>query len=156
MIRAPIAITQANSRIATITSGDATAYTDAKASRSGKYVYKIVAKAPVGTSKLSKQAATYQLARRTISSVDSKASGSATVRWNGDACSGGYELQYSVKSDFSGARTLRISGSSRTDRTIGKLRKGVRYYFRIRSVKTVSGKKYCSAWSKARAVKVRK
>ena len=143
-------------RIATITSGAATAYTDAKASRSGKYVYKIVAKAPVGTSELSKQAATYQLARRTISSVDSKASGSATVRWNGDACSGGYELQYSVKSDFSGARTLRISGSSRTDRTIGKLRKGVRYYFRIRSVKTVSGKKYCSAWSKARAVKVRK
>lgn len=143
-------------KIATISYGTTTAYTDAKASKSGKYVYKIVAKAPVGTSKLSKQATTCQLARRTISSVDSKASGSATVRWNSDTYSGGYELQYSVKSDFSDARTVRISGSSRTDRTIGKLRKGARYYFRIRSVKTVSGEKYYSAWSKARAVTVRK
>jgi len=143
-------------KMATISNGTTTAYTDAKASKSGKYVYKIVAKAPVGTSKLSKQATTYQLARRTISSVDSKASGSATVKWNSDAYSGGYELQYSVKSDFSDARIIRISGGSRTDRTIGKLRKGARYYFRIRSVKTVSGKKYYSAWSKARAVTVRK
>ena len=68
----------------------------------------------------------------------------------------GYELQYSLKKNFkSGNKTVNIKKNSTVKTTVKKLKSKKTYYARIRTYKTVSGKKYYSSWSKAKAVKVK-
>lgn len=67
----------------------------------------------------------------------------------------GYQIQYSTSSKFSKPTTITISKNSTTTTTIKKLSKGKKYYFRIRTYNTVSGKKYYSSWSKALSAKAK-
>ena len=53
------------------------------------------------------------------------------------------------------AKKAAIKRSRTTGKTIGKLKSGKRYYFRIRTYKTVSGKKYYSNWSGKKNVRAR-
>ena len=68
----------------------------------------------------------------------------------------GYQLQYSLSSKFKKAKTVTVKGPKKLYRTVKKLKGGKRYYVRVRTYKTVSGKKYVSAWSKKRAVKTKR
>ena len=71
----------------------------------------------------------------------------ATVKWKVIQNAEGYQIQYGLKKSeaakmdppkkFTGAKA-----------TIKKLKKGKKYYFRIRTYKTVNGKTEYSAWSK--------
>ena len=66
-------------------------------------------------------------------------------------------MQYSLSKTFaSGNKTLTIKKVGTLSRVIGSLTKGKTYYVRIRTYKTVSGKKYYSAWSVKKAVKITK
>ena len=145
-------------KIKTITSGATVVYSDTKANTNGsKYTYKVVAKASTGTSTLSKSLVTYRIARPAISSLTSGAAGKLTVKWGKNAKASGYHVQYCLKKDFSsGYKTVTITKNTTVSRTIGSLTKGKKYYVRVRSFKTVSGKKYFSAWSAAKAVTVKK
>ena len=68
----------------------------------------------------------------------------------------GYEIQYSLKSNFSAAKSAIISSNKTTEKTFTKLITGKKYYVRVRTYKTVSGKKYYSEWNKyGKAVKVK-
>ena len=49
----------------------------------------------------------------------------------------------------------RIKKNKTTSKQIKGLKKGKKYYVRIRSFKTVSGKKYYSAWGAKKAVTIK-
>lgn len=91
----------------------------------------------------------------TLSKVKSSARGKLTASWKRVSGVSGYQIQYSLKSNFSGVKSV-TAGSSASSKTISKLAKGKVYYVRVRSYKKVSGKKYYSAWSKAKKVTVKK
>ena len=79
-----------------------------------------------------------------------------TVSWKKQAKKiTGYQIQYSLKSNFKSAKTVTVKGPKKTSKVIKKLKKGKKYYVRIRTYKTVGGKKYYSSWSKMKRVNVR-
>ncbi|MBE5870809.1 MAG: hypothetical protein E7294_06085 [Lachnospiraceae bacterium] len=82
-----------------------------------------------------------------------KAERAFEAKWKKVTDIDGYELQYSLKKSFKSARTKRIS-SKKTAYWVKKLKKGKKYYVRIRAYKTVNGKKIRSEWSKIRTVKI--
>ena len=71
-----------------------------------------------------------------------------TVIWEKGSGIDGYEIEYSLKSSFAGAKTVNVK-VGKTSCDIKKLKAKKKYYVRIRTWKKVSGEKYYSAWSKA-------
>lgn len=65
----------------------------------------------------------------------------------------GYQIQYSTNKRFSGKTTKTIQKNSNTSAIIKNLKARKSYYVRIRTYKTVSGKKYYSSWSTVKTVK---
>jgi len=61
----------------------------------------------------------------------------------------GYEIQYSTSKKFSKSTTkiLTVSSNKKTTATLKGLKSKKKYYVRVRTYKTSSGKKYYSAWS---------
>ena len=79
-----------------------------------------------------------------------------TVTWNKAGDVTGYEIQYSTKKDFSkGKKTVRVTDRKASSTTVRNMKTGKTYYFRIRVWKKAGGKKYFSAWSKVKKVKIR-
>jgi len=92
----------------------------------------------------------------TLSSVKSTKSKKITVKWKKATCTG-YQVQYSTSSKFKkGNKTVAVSKSKTTSKTISKLKGKKKYYVRVRAYKTVDGKKYYGSWSKVKSVKVKK
>lgn len=91
-----------------------------------------------------------------VSSLSTK-SKAVTVKWKKVKCSS-YQIQYSTSSSMKGAKTVKVSASS-ASKKISKLKKGKKYYFRIRAVKTrTSGGKsynYYTSWSSKKSIKVK-
>ncbi|MGN0529234.1 MAG: fibronectin type III domain-containing protein, partial [Eubacterium sp.] len=68
----------------------------------------------------------------------------------------GYQIQYSTSSSFkSGVKTVNINKSSTVSKTVKGLKSKKKYYVRIRTYKTISGKKVYSAWSAKKSVTVK-
>ena len=67
----------------------------------------------------------------------------------------GYQIQYGLKKNFKGAKSLKIKSVKKTGTTIKKLKRGKVYYVRIRTFKSVGKKVYVSGWSKIKKVKVK-
>ena len=67
----------------------------------------------------------------------------------------GYEIQYGLRKNFSGAKTIRVRGASKGSRIIKNLRAGRYYYVRVRAYKRVDDTFYRGAWSKTVKVKIR-
>ena len=91
-----------------------------------------------------------------VSSLSTKAK-AVTVKWKKVKCSS-YQIQYSTSSSMKGAKTISVSPSS-TSKKISKLKKGKKYYFRIRAVKkSTSGSKsynYYTNWSSKKSITVK-
>ena len=88
----------------------------------------------------------------TISKVTAKKKG-FTVKWKKQKTqTSGYEIQYSTNKKFKTKKTKSNIKVSAAPKTISKLKAKKKYYVRIRTYKTVGGKKYYSAWSKAKTV----
>ena len=146
-----------NKKIKTITSGSTKTFTDTAANTNGsKYTYKIYAKASTGTSTLYKSVIMYKLTRPSVKSLSNSAAKKITVKWAKNAKAKGYQIQYGLKSNFSGAKTAKVTSYKTVSKVIGSLTKGKTYYVRIRTYKTVSGKTYYSAWSASKKVKISK
>ena len=90
-----------------------------------------------------------------LSSVTSPSAGKMTVKWKKNAVGTGYQIQYSTSSKFTNPKYTTVNKNTTLSKTIGSLTKGKKYYVRIRTYKTVSGKKYYSAWSAAKSVTVK-
>ena len=69
----------------------------------------------------------------------------------------GYLIQYSTSKTFTKktTKTVTVNKNKTTKKTINKLKSKKKYYVRVRTYKTVNGKKYYSSWSKAKSVKTK-
>lgn len=65
----------------------------------------------------------------------------------------GYQVQYSLKSNFKGSKTKTFKGTSYT---VKKLKGKKKYYVRVRSYKKSGSKTLYSAWSGKKSVKTKK
>lgn len=65
----------------------------------------------------------------------------------------GYQIQYSTRKDFKGAKYV---NTRKTSKYLTKLAKNKKYYVRVRTYKTVDGKLYYSSWSGAKTVTIKK
>ena len=82
--------------------------------------------------------------------------GKLTASWKKSAGSvGGYQLQYGLKKNFSGAKKATVSKAATVKKALKNLKKGKVYYVRIRAWKKVKGTTYWSAWSGAKKAKVK-
>ena len=74
-----------------------------------------------------------------------------TVKWKKQATqTTGYEIAYSTSSKFSKKNTkiVSVEKNNMTSKSLNKLKAKKKYYLKIRTYKTVKGKKYYSHWSK--------
>lgn len=81
------------------------------------------------------------------------------IRWKKQPKSTtGYQVQVSASKKFTkkGTVTKTVKKKSVTKLTVRGLKPGKTYYVRVRTYKTVKGKRYCSGWSKMKFVKSRK
>ena len=79
-----------------------------------------------------------------------------TVKWKKGSGITGYQIQLALNSKFtSGKKTVTITKSGTVSKKITKLKAKKKYYVRVRTYKTVSGKKYYSTWSKYKYTKTK-
>ncbi len=80
-----------------------------------------------------------------------------TANWKTVAAVTGYEVQASTSSKFTSKTTKKVTlKSAKTKKTtIKKLKKGKKYYVKVRAYKTVDGKKIYGAWSAVKSVKIK-
>ncbi|MBR1416299.1 MAG: SH3 domain-containing protein [Bacilli bacterium] len=67
----------------------------------------------------------------------------------------GYQIEYSLYSDFSKSKKVLITKNKSTAKTISNLKRNTKYYVRIRTYKEINGKKYYSLWSKVKSIKTK-
>ena len=81
-----------------------------------------------------------------------------TAKWKKQATqTTGYQVQYSTNAKFkSGNKTVTVKKNKTTSTAVKKLKAKKKYYVRIRTYKTVKGKQFVSAWSKAKTVTTKK
>ena len=129
-------------------------YLDKKAQNGTTYTYYVVANASQYKSSAPSKAV--KMVRLTVpGSVKVKAGRrKATVSWKKNAKATGYEVRYSLKKDMSKGKKAAISKKGTVKKVIKNLKAGKTYYFQVRTYKTVGGKKYYSAWSGQKKVKV--
>ena len=91
------------------------------------------------------------------STAKNASKGKLTVTWNKLSYVTGYQIQYSTSSSFkSGNKTVNVKGASSVSKAITGLAKNKTYYVRIRTYKTIEGKKVYSSWSAKKSVKIGK
>ncbi len=78
-----------------------------------------------------------------------------TVTWKAVGGVDGYEVQYSLKKNMSGAKLVAVGGAKSYTRAISGLKAKKVYYVRIRAYKTVNGKKLYSAWTPVKNIKTK-
>lgn len=66
----------------------------------------------------------------------------------------GYQIQYSSSANMKKAKSVNAKSNAKNI-TVKKLSSKKKCYIRIRTYKTIKGKKYYSDWSKVKKVKVR-
>ncbi len=93
-----------------------------------------------------------------LSSVKSKKSAQLTVAWKAVKGASGYQVYYSTSKKFTSKTTKKatLKKQSTKKTTLKKLKKGKKYYVKVRAYKTVSGKKLYGAFSAVKSAKVKK
>ncbi|MCR5207375.1 MAG: hypothetical protein K6C14_02730 [Eubacterium sp.] len=81
---------------------------------------------------------------------------SAAVKWE-KGTGTGYQLQYSTSGKFAAkyTKTVNITKLKTVSKTVKKLKRKKKYYFRIRAYDKVNGVKKYSKWSKVKSVKTK-
>lgn len=77
------------------------------------------------------------------------------VLWQKDKNCKGYYVLYSLKKSMSGQKKITVNNKNKTSYTIKKLKKGKKYYIRIRAYKVKDGKTYIGELSAIKSVKVK-
>lgn len=79
-----------------------------------------------------------------------------TVTWAKVSGVKGYQIQYSSDKKFKkNNKSVTVTKQKTTKATVKKLKSKKRYYVRVRTYKTVNGKKIYSSWSKVKSVKTK-
>ena len=140
-----------------IKGGSVTEFTDRAANTNGKkYTYRLAATVENVTSTSAKTAARIRLSRPVIASITNSGAGKMTVRWDKNAKASGYQVQYSLRSDFRTFKTVNVNSAAAAAKMISGLTKSGTYYVRIRSFQASGSAKSFSSLSRARKVTIRK
>lgn len=79
-----------------------------------------------------------------------------TVTWAKVSGIKGYQIQYSSDKKFKkNNKSVTVTKQKSTKATVKKLKSKKKYYVRVRTYKTVNGKKIYSSWSKVKSVKTK-
>ena len=92
--------------------------------------------------------------KASLSKVTAKSKG-FTAKWKKASKISGYQIQYSTSKNFTKAKSVTLS-KNKVSYSKSKLSGNKTYYVRIRTYKTVSGKKYYSEWSSVKKVKTKR
>jgi uncharacterized protein YkwD len=88
----------------------------------------------------------------TLSSVTSPKTKNIKVTWKKDTQATGYQVVYSTSSAFKSAKSVTVTSNSTVTKTISSLTKGKTYYVKVRSYKTIGGKKVYGAYSTVKKI----
>lgn len=142
-------------KIKTVSGGDTVKHLDIWGKTNGtRYVYRIAARNDAGIGSKFKSFVIYRVARPAITSLSGNTAGRFTVRWGKNTRANGYKVQYSLRSDFTGTKTITLTKNSIVSKTIGGLIEGKTYYVRVRAYKKAGNTYYYSAWSPVKKVKI--
>ena len=92
------------------------------------------------------------LFRSKIKSVKKSGKNGIKITWNKVSGISNYQIYMSTKSK-SGFKKIATVSASKTSYTKTKLKKGKRYYFKIRTAKKVSGAYYYSSYTAVKSAK---
>lgn len=94
--------------------------------------------------------------KQKITSLKSNASKSFTVKYTKDTKASGYEVCYATNEKFTKAKkTVKISGSAVTTKTVSKLKAKTNYYVKVRSYKKVGSTYYYGAYSTVKKIRTK-
>ena len=102
-----------------------------------------------------RKVALYTPVAPTLKSVKSTKARTAVITWKKNKKATGYEIYMSTKKASGYKKITTVKSWKKVTYTKKKLKKNKKYYFKVRAYKTVEGKKYYSAYSKVKAVKVK-
>ena len=79
------------------------------------------------------------------------------VTWKKISNAKGYQVKYSTSKKFTKktSKTVTVKKATTTSKTVKDLKKNKTYFVKVRSYKTVNGKKVYSDWSKVKSVKTK-
>lgn len=92
--------------------------------------------------------------KTTLKSASSPAKGKLKVKYTKEKNATAYQITYSTSSSFAKSKTASKS-SAKLTKTISGLKSGKTYYVKVRTYKTVSGKRIYSGYSAVKKVKVK-
>lgn len=94
--------------------------------------------------------------KTSISKIKSQKKG-FKVTWKKVSNAKGYQVKYSTSKKFTKktSKTATVKKATTTSKTVKDLKKKKTYYVKVRSYKTVNGKKVYSDWSKVKKVKTK-
>ena len=78
-----------------------------------------------------------------------------TVQYGKVAGVTGYQVEYSKNADFSASKKATIKSAATVKTTISSLSYNTKYYFRVRTYKTINGTNYFSSWSGKKSITVK-
>ncbi|MDD6708610.1 MAG: hypothetical protein PUE26_00410 [Ruminococcus sp.] len=91
-----------------------------------------------------------------VNSLKNKNKKAVTINYSKNTNASGYQIVYSTSKKFSGAKSLYVSGSKNISKKISGLKKGKRYYFKVRAYCQKNSRKFYSKYSNTMSVVVRK
>ncbi len=139
-----------------ISSGSTVKWTDRNVANGTKYTYTVKAYSKTMTSTYHSGTVIYRMLGTTLSGIKNSQKGQMTVKWKKNSKASGYQIQYADNKSFSKAKTVSAEKSSTVSKVIKGLVKGKTYYVRIRTYKKSGSKKYPSAWSSVKYIKISK
>lgn len=144
--------------IKTISKGSVISYTDSKLASGTAYKYRVCAYVNAGGEKLEGAVsqtvtAATKPAKCSLKKTAAKKN-SITLKWKKTSGSG-YEITYAQKKSFSGAKTIKVSGASKTSYTIRKLKSKKIYYVKVRAYTKVGNKMIRGSYSARKTVRTK-
>ena len=97
-----------------------------------------------------------KLANTKVSEAKNLPGKKLSIKWKKVPKASGYQIQYATNSKMSGAKYIKVNGSSKTKKTIAGLKKGKTYYVKIRTYRNIGGVGLYNGWSSAKKVRISK
>ena len=133
-------------------------YIDRSLKTGTKYTYKIKAYKTVGSvdleSAFSSAASAVPALSKTAVKLSKSGKTAIKAKWSKVAGANGYQLRMGTNKKMTkGKKTYTISKASTTSKKLTKLKKGKRYYVKVRPYRKVSGKKVYGVYSAVKSIK---